>query len=41
MMAKAEKHQLIGPLASIFIRENIVTIQEGADLSNLSMDDVI
>ena len=40
MMAKAEKQQLIVPLASIFIRENIVTIREGADLTNLSMDDV-
>lgn len=40
MMAKAEKYQLVGHLASIFLRERIVQIKEGANLNNLSIDDV-
>ena len=39
-MNKAEKHQLVGPLAAIFIQENIVKVREGASLSVLSIDDV-
>ena len=39
-MGKAEKMQLVGPLASVFIDRGIVVIREGATITNLSRDDI-
>jgi len=39
-MAKAEKNQLVSPLASIFIKEGIVVIRDGAKLNHLTRNDI-
>ena len=39
-MGKAEKIQLAGPLASVFLDRGIVVIREGATITNLSYDDI-
>ena len=38
---KAEKAELLLPLARSFLREGIVNIQDGADVSKLTRNDVI
>lgn len=40
MINKAEKSKLLIPLAKQFIKEGIVIIQDGEDLSNLSRNHV-
>ena len=39
-MGKAEKVQLFGPLASVFLDRGIVVIREGATITNLSCNDI-
>ena len=40
MLSKKEKHELVGPLAKMFVKKEIVMIRQGANLSNLSIEDV-
>ena len=40
MQPKKEKHELVRPLAKVFVKKDIVMIREGANLSNLSIEDV-
>ena len=37
---KADKHQLVVPLASVFLNEGIVMIRDGADIEHLVRNDV-
>ena len=37
---KAEKYQLVNPLAEVFIKKRIVVVKEGADMDNLKRGDV-
>ena len=39
-LGKAEKMQLVGPLASVIIDRGIVVLKEGATFANLSRNDV-
>lgn len=39
-MGKADKTQLVGPLASVFIDRGIVAIREGATVTDLCRDDI-
>ena len=34
-ITKADKHQLVGPLASAFIKKGIVIIKDGANIQHL------
>ena len=40
MLSKKEKHELVRPLAKVFVKKDIVMIREGTNLSNLSVEDV-
>ena len=39
-ITKADKYQLIKPLAKAFINKGIVVVKEGADMEKLKRDDV-
>ena len=39
-IAKADKHQLVGPLASVLVKKGIVTIRDGANMQHLVRSDI-
>lgn len=39
-ISKAEKHQLVGPLASVFIDRGILVVRDGAKIDDLTRSDV-
>ena len=39
-LTKKEKHELVSPLARMFLKKEIVTIRKEANLNNLSVQDV-
>ena len=40
ILSKKEKHELVNPLARMFLKKGIVIIRKGANLNNLSVEDV-
>ena len=39
-ISKADKHQLVGPLASALIKKGIVAIRDGANMQHLLRSDI-
>ena len=39
-ITKADKHQLVGPLASVLVKKGIVAIRDGANMQHLVRSDI-